>query len=153
MPSTIHQKRLVRIARASVHSMAAQAGSTTFDVLRVASAPAVRDAPSGSKPMSSGLRRTSSVNGPMTRSTSSPMVEHDARQPSRPMIVCSHGSKTIAADTGPGERDADGQAAAANEPVRQEEGMRRVGHEACADGDHDTERCIELPRLLDRWCQ
>jgi hypothetical protein len=28
--------------------------------------------------------------------------------------------------------------------------MRRVGHEACADSDQDTESCIELPWLLDR---
>jgi hypothetical protein len=28
--------------------------------------------------------------------------------------------------------------------------MRRVGHQACARSNQDTECCIELPRLLDR---
>jgi hypothetical protein len=45
--------------------------------------------------MSSGLRRTSKIKGPIITSTSRPMAEHDARQPLCRMIVSSHGSMTV----------------------------------------------------------
>ena len=44
-----------------------------------------------------------------------------------------------------GERDADGKAAPAHKPVRQEERVPGVAEAHCAAGDEDAERQIEMP--------
>ena len=108
------------------------------------------DAPSGSRPISCGLRRTKKFSGPSTRSTSRPMAQHEARQPSLADDRLQPGQQHDGADADAGEGDADGQAAAAHEPVGKEQRLRGEGHEVGAAADQHAERRIELPGLLDR---
>ena len=97
----------------------------------------------------SGRRRTSSVRLPATTSTMMPIVVHEARQPSRLMIVCNHGSKVNAPRPVAGKCDADCKGAATAEPVGQEQRVRGVSALARADRYENAERGVELPRMAD----
>ena len=77
----------------------------------------------------------SSVSGAMTNSTSRPIAQHDARQPSVRMIVCSQGNSTIAPTPAPENAMLMARRAAAHEPVRQELRVHRVGHHVGAAAD------------------
>ena len=94
-PAAIHQNRAVRRARASVQSIAAQAGSTTLAARRAAAASRDDRSPSGSSPRSSGRRASRRLSGTSSTSTSTAMAQQALRQPARPMSVCSHGSRRI----------------------------------------------------------
>ena len=94
-PTAIHQKRAVPSALRGVHTVAAQAASTTV-VGRFAAPGTGWASPSGSRPMSCGLWRTSRFSGPSTHSTTMPSAQHASRQPRPRMIDCSQGSSTMA---------------------------------------------------------
>ena len=119
---------------------------------RRAAAESGRDPPSGNKPMSSGRRRTSRFSGTRDQKHEQAHGLQDARQPSLADDRLQPGQQYDRPDADAGERDADGQASAAHEPVRQEQRLRGEAHEVCAAADQDTKRCIELPRLCDRGC-
>ena len=94
-PTMIHQKRSVRMARASVQSTATQAASTTFAVPLPAVASREERSPSGSSPRSSGRRFSRRLSGANSASTRMPIAQQAARQPARPMRVPSQGSRMI----------------------------------------------------------
>ena len=82
------------MARPSVQSTAAQAGSTTLDGWVDADAIGAAS-PSGRNPMSSGRLRSSRLIGASTMSTKRPMVQHAVRQPALSMTSCTAGSSTM----------------------------------------------------------
>ena len=72
-----------------------------------------------------------------------------ARQPSRSMIDCSHGSSTMAPTPTPEKAMLMASAAPAHEPVRQELRMGGEGHEVGAGAHQHAERGVELPGIGD----
>src|SRR5438034_461933 len=74
-PTMIHQKRSVRMARASVQSTATQAASTTFAVPLPAVASREERSPSGSSPRSSGRRFSRRLRGANSASTRMPIAQ------------------------------------------------------------------------------
>ena len=137
----------VRMARPSVQSTAAQAGSTTLDGGGAAERSARHRRP-GRSPMSSGRLRSSRLIGASTTSSSVPMAMQAARQPAPSITVCTQGSSDDGADADAGEGDADRQPAPAHEPVGQEQRLAGVAEAHAAAADQHAERQIEMPGLV-----
>src|SRR5262249_2631175 len=132
-PTKIHQKRLVRTARASVHSVAAHRWSTTWtDADRVACPEAA--SPSARRPSSSGRRL-----GTARRDEDVQRQDHQRQEGGEGPAGASPadaadealepGQEHERAHADAREGDAEGEATLAHEPVRQQECMAHVAHE------------------------
>ena len=89
------------MARASVHSVAAQAGSMIAAARFSAAVPGEARSPSGFCPTSAGLFFTKNVSGAIPNSTSHPIATQEARQPSVRMMVWSQGKRMTAPTPAP----------------------------------------------------
>src|SRR6476620_10775277 len=98
---TIHQKRAVRAAKPSVHSVAAHAGSTIAAAFLLEVVDGAGRSPSGFWPTSAGLFLTSNAGGAIPTRTIRPIATQEARQPCVRMMLCSQGSRTIAPTPAP----------------------------------------------------
>ena len=93
LASASHQKRGVASARARVQSVAAQAGSTMWTVLRARAWVAV--SPSGVRPRSAGWRRIRRFSGTSRIRTRAAKARQAVRQPAAVMIAWAAGSSRI----------------------------------------------------------
>ena len=97
--------------------------------------------------MSSGRLRNSRLIGASTISTISPIVVQAVRQPLCSITYLHPGQQRHRADADAGKGNADRKAAAADEPVRQEQRLAGITETHAAGADHDADGEVEVPGL------